>query len=61
MIIPRHEYERLKNDLHLAKLVIKLKNEKIASQEKIIEDLIKNKTVLVDFPATKKLHEDKSF
>lgn len=61
MIILRSEYERLKNDLHLAKLVIKLKNEKIASQEKIIEDLIKNKTVLVDFPATKKLHEDKSF
>lgn len=65
MIISRHEYESMKNDLHLAKLVIKLKNEKIAFQQEVIRqltevnDALRCTAVKIDFPNSKTSCEDK--
>lgn len=69
MIIPRHEYERMKYVISEAKTVIEMKNDTIASQKEIIYDLIEENKALrsmignkdIDFPATEKLHEDKLF
>lgn len=60
MIIPRHEYDRMKYEISEARTVIEMKNDMIDSQKELIYDLIeenkalkealRSKTVYVDFP-----------